>query len=364
MDFYTLTFDRVVLYILSTYVSDVYRLLETFGLTDLLVELPVVEPCFGTCRDVDFSLDATGAIQFRTKAGMRKLQRILDERDMLARMTDDPDDFPAEDDDGDKLSPHEIECAEEITQLPEGTYVGHPLTFSMFWVRTEEKTLLQTNGSDLDAENMKRWMHHVGWQVSDGRWEVPNKCKSTQGRILVSSPVDPPRQFIETVVVILLHSNKGASGLVLNRPTTQASNDFLSDCTAARPLNISLVDRSMDAFVQNGGKVVGPVLVLHDCEEAGELAVGSGVWLSTTPVAVELAMRRANRLRIYDRHLAWFSGWLDNEVARRRWYVVGDLTAADVFHDQFDGPTQWRVALHRYGRKVYDGMGIVPAGVG
>src|ERR1700758_2931336 len=89
--------------------------------------------------------------------------------------------------------------------------------------------------------------------------------ESTRGQLLIAGPslLDP--NFWRTVVLIVEHTDEGAFGLVLNRPSeTQA--------TEAAPVLAELVEEGSALFI--GGPVQpSSLIVLAQFEDAGDAAL-------------------------------------------------------------------------------------------
>ena len=85
-----------------------------------------------------------------------------------------------------------------------------------------------------------------------------------RGRLLVAAPalVDP--NFRRSVVLMLEHSDEGALGLVLNRPTPLVSREALPEALAA-------VMPEQERIFQGGPVQPEAVIVLADFEDTGEV---------------------------------------------------------------------------------------------
>ena len=132
---------------------------------------------------------------------------------------------------------------------------------------------------------------------------------SLHGNLLVASPslLDP--NFRRTVILVTEHTEEGAAGLVLNRPSPVA-------VTSAVPQLEPVVDDDDPVWV--GGPVQPEaVLVLGEFLDPDEAAVplfGSLGFpsLDTPEEIVPLTTRR----RIFAGYAGWGSGQLEDELAR------------------------------------------------
>src|SRR3990172_8711652 len=140
--------------------------------------------------------------------------------------------------------------------------------------------------------------------------------ESLRGQLLVASPalVDP--NFDRTVVLVTEHTEEGAMGLVLNRPS-----------------NVAVAE------------AVAPLAELDDPSEAAALALGDIGFLRADADAGELAggVRRA---RIYAGYSGWGAGQLESELEESAW-IVEPAEPGDVFTSAPDG--LWSAVLRRKG---------------
>lgn len=166
-----------------------------------------------------------------------------------------------------------------------------------------------------------------------------SRVDSLQGQLLIATPglLDP--NFRRTVVLVAQHTDEGAMGLVLNRP---------SEATVARALPplAPLVDA--EETVRSGGPVEpGGVIVVAEFDEpadSAELIFGDIGFMAAEadPLDVALATRRA---RIFAGYAGWAAGQLEAELEAEGWFV-SDALADDVFSDADD---LWSVVLARKG---------------
>ena len=167
---------------------------------------------------------------------------------------------------------------------------------------------------------------------------------SLRGKLLVAAP-QLEDYFHRTVVLVLEHTDEGAMGLVLNRPTE-------SEVIEAVPSLSDLVDSS--DLVHAGGPVQpDSVLVLGDFEEpedAGTQVVGTLGLLDPERPEAEL-----NRVRVFAGYAGWAPGQLDLELEQEAWIVV----PADP-DDAFSEEDLWGDALRRKGGE-YALLATMPA---
>jgi putative transcriptional regulator len=163
--------------------------------------------------------------------------------------------------------------------------------------------------------------------------------ESRRGRLLVAAPalVDP--NFRRCVVLMLEHSDEGALGLVLNRPTPLVSREALPEALAS-------VMPEEERIFQGGPVQPEAVIVLADFEDAdaaASIAFGS---VGIVDPAGEAARSRIRAIRAFGGYAGWAGGQLEQEVEEEAW-VDAEAVADDVFTDDHAGP--WSRVLDRKG---------------
>lgn len=163
---------------------------------------------------------------------------------------------------------------------------------------------------------------------------------SLAGRLLVASTTLQDPNFARTVVLIGVHSEEGALGLVLNRPST-------SNVAEAVPQLAELVGEEEPVFV--GGPVQSSAIVLLceflDPAAAGVLVMGR-IGLPGPDVPLEQLGEVTERRRVFAGYAGWGEGQLDAEVQAGDW-ITHDPEPHDVFTAE---PEQlWSAVLTRKG---------------
>ena len=169
---------------------------------------------------------------------------------------------------------------------------------------------------------------------------------STVGKLLIAEPLLGDPNFDRSVVLMIEHTDDGALGVVLNRPTELAVDTVLSEWSglAASP-----------SVLYMGGPVE-PNGVLALGRRAGAEATVPG-WtevlgdVGTVDLHLdpdELA-GRLDSIRFFAGYSGWGGGQLEAELADGAWLVV-PAVADDVFVP--DPDAMWRTVLRRQGGKV------------
>jgi putative transcriptional regulator len=150
--------------------------------------------------------------------------------------------------------------------------------------------------------------------------------ESLTGQLLLASPslLDP--NFMRTVVLIGMHSEEGAMGVVLNRPSTVTVGE-------AVPLLEEAVGALEPVFV--GGPVQPSSIVLLaeflDPSPAGLLVLGR-IGFPAPDSGIEELAEATERRRVFAGHAGWGEGQLDAEIAGGDW-IAHTAMPEDVFTD-------------------------------
>ena len=160
---------------------------------------------------------------------------------------------------------------------------------------------------------------------------------SLNGHLLIASPRMLDSFFTKTVVLLLAHSEEGAAGLIINRPTEATVSD----------LSRSIFKGSFawDKPISLGGPVSGPLVVLHAEEDVADHEVVDGVYSTVEDDKVRTALeRRAEPSVIAINYSGWGPGQLEREIDDDSWEVL-PATADLVFPEAH--VDVWREALQR-----------------
>jgi putative transcriptional regulator len=162
---------------------------------------------------------------------------------------------------------------------------------------------------------------------------------STKGRILVAAPPLNDPNFDRTVIYMLEHSEGGALGLVLNRPSDDLDIEFDLWDSLVTPPNELFCGGPVDPKALIGLGVVpgktpdGQTFVSIDCV--------SPVDLDGDPTTID---PRPTMVRIFHGYAGWGPQQLDVELEGGAWLVLNALVT-DVFTDQ---PEElWQAVLRR-----------------
>lgn len=162
---------------------------------------------------------------------------------------------------------------------------------------------------------------------------------STRGQLLIAGPglLDP--NFFRSVVLVIAHSEEGALGLVLNRPSETTVGEAVTELDALL---------ESDAALYVGGPVQpSALIVLAEFDDTTEAALVAfedvGVLASGTAEDGPPTVRRG---RGFVGHAGWGPGQLDEELERDDW-----ILEPAVREDAFTGAPAdlWESVLIRKG---------------
>ena len=176
---------------------------------------------------------------------------------------------------------------------------------------------------------------------------------SLAGKLLVAIPDLPDSNFYRTVVFVIEHSDEGAMGVVLNRPSNVDLYDLWQQFD-------SDVEVYVDGKVHVGGPVKGPILALHDQFSLTDELIIDDVYITTSSDRLNQLVCDSN---IQFKAFSGYSGWgpkqLDSELEHGGW-LVADATANDIYgHPDL----LWKSVCERVGKNIlFPGLPDLPMG--
>src|SRR5450631_4170045 len=163
---------------------------------------------------------------------------------------------------------------------------------------------------------------------------------SLAGRLLLAATTLEDPNFLRTVVLIGMHSEQGALGLVLNRPSAITVGEA-----------VPALERMMgeDEPVYVGGPVQpGAIVMLAeflDPAAAGILVLGR-IGLPAPDAPLETLEDATARRRVFAGYAGWGEGQLDAELEQGDW-IAHDPLPDDIFSEAPGG--LWSEVLTRKG---------------
>ena len=163
---------------------------------------------------------------------------------------------------------------------------------------------------------------------------------SARGQLLIAGPTLKDPDFWRAVVLVVEHTEDGALGLVLNRPSQSKVGE-------AVPQLVALTDPDDEVLI--GGPVNrSAVIVLADFEDRHDAALIAfdNVGVLSSDAAFDLETAGVRRARVFAGHSGWGPGQLDGELDRGDW-ILEPANYGDAFTQT---PEQlWQTVLERKG---------------
>ena len=163
---------------------------------------------------------------------------------------------------------------------------------------------------------------------------------SVRGQLLIAGPSMLDPNFWRTVVLVVEHTDDGALGLVLNRPSETTVGEAVAQLE-------ELVDPDDQLFV--GGPVQpSAVIVLAEFDDPGEAALiaFADIGVLAAGASLQDAGVQVRSGRAFVGHSGWGPGQLDAELERGDW-ILEPARRDDAFSMQPD--ELWSQVLTRKG---------------
>jgi putative transcriptional regulator len=165
---------------------------------------------------------------------------------------------------------------------------------------------------------------------------------SLAGNLLIASTELVNDFFAQSVVLVLQHSDEGAAGIVLNKPSDVSIQKIWPEITDEN-------EKRVLKCVNIGGPCEGPVVAIHSSLELTEVPLLPGVALSVKSENVKRLLGQSYQpVRLYSGYAGWSAGQLESEIDRGGWYST-QANSELVFTDPFD---LWRSACDEFGEKI------------
>lgn len=168
-----------------------------------------------------------------------------------------------------------------------------------------------------------------------------------EGKLLVAMPSMGDTRFEHAVVFLCAYSDKGAMGLIINKPSADVRMSDVLD-----QLDISPTQDAQDMVVHFGGPVeTGRGFVLHSTDYTSSLHTltvsGSYGMTATLDILEEIASGTGpERSLMMLGYAGWGPGQLEAELAQNAW-LTADAPSNLVF--QVPAGQKWAAALESLG---------------
>src|SRR4051794_27479176 len=132
--------------------------------------------------------------------------------------------------------------------------------------------------------------------------------QSLRGHLLIASPALTEPTFNRTVILLTEHTDEGAMGVVLNRPSSSNVGEAVPELAALA---------GDDTPIYVGGPVqTGALIVLAEFRDRGAAAaiVVADVGLVSADVDTEVLVEATRRARVFAGYAGWGPGQLESEL--------------------------------------------------
>lgn len=147
--------------------------------------------------------------------------------------------------------------------------------------------------------------------------------KSLKGKLLIATPNLHDPNFARTVLLMFEHTEEGAAGVILNRPTEATITD-LSEQVFQEPFE-------WDKPISLGGPVPGPLVVFHEIEDLADQEVIDGVYQTIDAAKIQQLLRQRPEPSLIVANCAgWGPGQLEGEIEADAW-ISRPATSEHVF---------------------------------
>ncbi|GAC1449872.1 MAG: YqgE/AlgH family protein [Isosphaeraceae bacterium] len=172
---------------------------------------------------------------------------------------------------------------------------------------------------------------------------------SLKGHLLVATPQLIAPIFNRSVILMLDHSDSGAAGVILNRPTEATVT------TIAEQVFEETSD--WDKAISIGGPVPGPLLILHTLQELSDQEILPGVYSTVDAARVRSLIHRKPEPSLTLAHYSgWSAGQLEAEIETGSWASLPARSSLVFWEGAVD---LWKVVMKElHGRRLTEMLGI------
>jgi len=141
------------------------------------------------------------------------------------------------------------------------------------------------------------------------------RMNSVQGCFLVAGPHQHDPNFVETVVLVVEHSDQGAFGVILNCPS-ERNQGFPQERRSERVL-------SGNARRPSGGPVAGPLMAVHADQAFAEHEILPGVFCTgKEEIVLHLIRQEKHPCKVFTGYTGWGPGQIEHEIEQGVWRVA------------------------------------------
>ncbi len=164
--------------------------------------------------------------------------------------------------------------------------------------------------------------------------------ESHTGKLLIATPELADPNFFRTVSLIFHHTEEGAAGVVLNRPSNTSIGQVWKDLKE---------NQVQTQLVHIGGPVDGPIMAVHSSLALAETSIFGGVYLSISQENLdELVHQSKFHFKMFNSYAGWGAGQLESEIQAGGW-MVHECRSEDIF----ETPEElWKIACEKVGNQI------------
>lgn len=139
--------------------------------------------------------------------------------------------------------------------------------------------------------------------------------KSLKGHFLIASKSLTDPNFVRSVLLMIEHTDLGAAGVILNRPTG-ATLAEVSEKVFDEP-------DDWEKPIYLGGPVPGPLMALHSIEHLADQSVVEGLFTTVDPDKIRaLIQLRVEPSLFIANYAGWGGGQLEIELTQDSWRFI------------------------------------------
>lgn len=167
------------------------------------------------------------------------------------------------------------------------------------------------------------------------------------GRLIIATPDMGDPRFRLAVIYICSHDEKGAMGIIINKPKAGL---YISDLL--EQIGIEGEVKVADTAVLNGGPVdIDRGFVLHSPDyfkDESSLKLSDTLTLTSTKDVLEALVtdKAPSKVMLAVGYAGWGAGQLEKEIAQNSW-LVSEVDETLIFNDDLD--SKWAKALQIMG---------------
>ncbi|MEM9411421.1 MAG: YqgE/AlgH family protein [Planctomycetota bacterium] len=166
--------------------------------------------------------------------------------------------------------------------------------------------------------------------------------ESLAGKLLIAIPELPDGNFYRTVVFVIEHTEDGAMGVILNRPSDVTLEELWDRLDPEIEVNRL-------GYVHVGGPVNGPVIGIFDHPRFDDTEILDGVFMTMSSDKLNYYVKSLDgKFKSFSGYSGWGPTQLESELESGGWLVL-QAKAADIFDNS---ETLWKSLCERYGNHV------------